>query len=68
MSSAHTLRRIRAALGSTLISLGAWILPQAPELDAAARARILERLRYRSSLFALGASRNGNGRPPGPPL
>lgn len=58
------LHRLRAALGSALISLGTRILPQAPQLDAAARARILERLRYRSSLFALGSSRNGHQRPP----
>lgn len=68
MSSADILRHIRVALGSALISLGAWILPQAPELDEDARARILGRLRYRSSLFALGDYRNGHRRPPSTPL
>lgn len=62
------LHRLRATIGSALISLGTRILPQAPQMDADARARILERLRYRSSLFALGDYRNGHRRPPSTPL
>lgn len=60
--------RLRAALGSALIALATRIMPPAPRLDPATRERIRQRFLYRSSLFALGHSRNGNGRHPGPPL
>lgn len=60
--------RLRFALADALIALGVRLLPDGPFRDAAAAARTRRRFLYRSSLFALGHSRNGNGRHPGPPV
>lgn len=60
--------RLRFALADALIALGVRLLPDGPLRDAAAAARTRRRFLYRSSLFALGHGRNGNGQHPGPPV
>ncbi len=65
MTRAH---RLRAAIGSALISLADWIMPPGPALDAATTERMYQRLIARLALERMGDRRNGHHRPPITPI